>query len=96
MKKENLTGKHVLKYIRAGETKSFGSGSRKVFRQRSPAVLRNPWFPLIKTNVGKFLWFALITDTHAVATILTTIYPIKDSTILIQKNWEMKSLSLDY
>jgi len=65
--KKALVGKHVLKYIRAGETQSFGVGPRAGVPAKKPTCAsRNPWYALDESNKGKFLWFALITDTHAV------------------------------
>jgi type I restriction-modification system DNA methylase subunit len=66
--KRNLKGKHVLKYILAGETKVFGSGPRAGVPAKKPTCAsRNPWYALDPNNKGRFLWFSLITDTHAVA-----------------------------
>jgi hypothetical protein len=65
--KKALVGKSVLKYIRAGETQSFGVGPRAGVPAKKPTCAsRNPWYALDRSNKGKFLWFALITDTHAV------------------------------
>jgi len=65
--KKALVGKHVLKYIRAGETQSFGIGPRAGVPVRKPTCAsRSPWYALDEGNKGDFLWFALITDTHAV------------------------------
>jgi len=65
--KKALAGKHVLKYIRAGETQTFGVGPRAGVPAKKPTCAnRNPWYALDQSNKGKFLWFALITDTHAV------------------------------
>lgn len=65
--KKALVGKNVLKYIRAGETQSFGVGPRAGVPAKKPSCAgRNPWYALDESNKGKFLWFALITDTHAV------------------------------
>ncbi|MGA3094387.1 MAG: hypothetical protein ABSD79_03260 [Dehalococcoidales bacterium] len=65
--KKALVGKNVLKYIRAGETQSFGVGPRAGVPAKKPTCAsRNPWYALDQSNKGKFLWFALITDTHAV------------------------------
>jgi len=65
--KKALVAKHVLKYIRAGETQTFGVGPRAGVPAKKPSCAsRTPWYALDKTNIGKFLWFALITDTHAV------------------------------
>ncbi|WP_324664234.1 N-6 DNA methylase [Dehalococcoides mccartyi] len=65
--KKTLVGKSVLKYIRAGETQSFGVGPRAGVPAKKPTCSsRNPWYALDENNKGKFLWFALITDTHAV------------------------------
>jgi len=65
--KKALSGKHVLKYIRAGETQTFGVGPRAGVPAKKPTCAsRNPWYALDESNKGKFLWFALITDTHAV------------------------------
>lgn len=65
--KKALVGKHVLKYIRAGETQAFGVGPRSGVPAKKPSCAsRTPWYALDETNIGKFLWFALITDTHAV------------------------------
>jgi hypothetical protein len=65
--KKSLVGKNVLKYIRAGETQSFGVGSRAGVPAKKPTCAsRTPWYALDKDNKGRFLWFALITDTHAV------------------------------
>jgi hypothetical protein len=66
-KKKALVGKNVLKYIRAGETQSFGVGPRAGVPAKKPTCAsRNPWYALDQSNKGKYLWFALITDTHAV------------------------------
>jgi len=66
--KKSMAGKHVLKYIRAGETQTFGTGPRAgVPAKKETCVSRNPWYALDKQNKGAFLWFVLITDTHAVA-----------------------------
>jgi hypothetical protein len=65
--KKALVGKHVLKYIRAGETQSFGTGPRAGVPAKKPSCVgRNPWYALDETNKGKFLWFMNITDTHSV------------------------------
>jgi len=65
--KRALAGKHVLKYIRAGEKQTFGIGPRAGVPAKKPTCAsRNPWYGLDKDNKGRFLWFALITDTHAV------------------------------
>jgi len=65
--KKALVGKNVLKYIRAGETQSFGVGPRAGVPAKKPTCSsRKPWYALDESNKGKFLWFALITDTHAV------------------------------
>ena len=65
--KKALVGKNVLRYIRAGETQSFGVGPRAGVPAKKPSCAgRNPWYALDESNKGKFLWFALITDTHAV------------------------------
>jgi len=65
--KKALVGKHVLKYIRAGETQAFGVGPRAGVPAKKPSCAsRTPWYALDQSNKGKFLWFALITDTHAV------------------------------
>lgn len=65
--KKALVGKNVLKYIRAGETQSFGVGPRAGVPAKKPTCAsRSPWYALDQSNKGKFLWFALITDTHAV------------------------------
>lgn len=65
--KKALVGKNVLKYIRAGETRSFGVGPRAGVPAKKPTCAsRSPWYALDQSNKGKFLWFALITDTHAV------------------------------
>lgn len=66
-KKAKLRGKHVLKYIMDGESKVFGSGPRAGIPASKPTCAsRKPWYALDETNKGRFLWFALITDTHAV------------------------------
>jgi type I restriction-modification system DNA methylase subunit len=65
--KRALSKKHVLKYIQAGETRSFGTGPRAGIPAKKPTCTsRNPWYALDESNMGRFLWFALITDTHAV------------------------------
>jgi len=65
--KRTLRGKHVLKYILDGESKVFGTGPRSGVPAKKPTCAsRNPWYALDETNKGRFLWFALITDTHAV------------------------------
>ncbi len=65
--KKVLVGKHVLKYIRTGETKSFGVGPRAGIPAKKPTCAnRNPWYTLDERNKGKFLWFMNITDTHSV------------------------------
>jgi len=65
--KKALVGKHVLRYIRAGETQSFGVGPRAGVPAKKPScACRRPWYGLDRSNTGKFLWFALITDTYAV------------------------------
>jgi len=62
-----LVGKSVLKYIRAGETQTFGVGPRAGVPSKKPTCAsRDPWYFLDESNKGDFLWFALITDTHAV------------------------------
>ncbi len=66
--KRALRGTNVLKYIRLGETRQFGTGPRAGIPAQKPTCKsRNPWYALDETNNGLFLWFALITDTHAVA-----------------------------
>ncbi|MBA7477683.1 hypothetical protein ES707_13097 [subsurface metagenome] len=65
--KRALVGKSVLKYIRAGETQSFGVGPRAGIPSKKPTCAsRDPWYFLDESNKGDLLWFALITDTHAV------------------------------
>jgi len=65
--KKALVGKHVLKYIRAGETQSFGVGPRAGVPAKKPSCAsRTPWYALDESNKGKFLWFMNITDTHSV------------------------------
>jgi len=65
--KKALVGKHVLKYIRAGETQSFGVGPRAGVPARKPTCAnRSPWYSLDERNKGDFLWFMNITDTHSV------------------------------
>ena len=65
--KRALSRKHVLKYIQAGETRSFGEGPRAGIPAKKPTCTsRNPWYTLDTDNKGKFLWFMNITDTHAV------------------------------
>jgi len=65
--KKALVGKHVLKYIRAGETQAFGVGPRAGVPARKPTcATRSPWYSLDEGNKGKFLWFMNITDTHSV------------------------------
>jgi hypothetical protein len=65
--KKALAGKHVLKYIRAGETQTFGVGPRAGVPAKKPTCAnRNPWYSLDERNKGKFLWFMNITDTHSV------------------------------
>lgn len=65
--KRALVGKHVLKYIRAGETQSFGVGPRAGVPAKKPTCAnRTPWYSLDEGNKGKFLWFMNITDTHSV------------------------------
>ena len=65
--KKALVGKHVLKYIRAGETQSFGVGPRAGVPAKKPTCAnRSPWYSLDERNRGKFLWFMNITDTHSV------------------------------
>jgi methylase of polypeptide subunit release factors len=65
--KKDLKRKHVLKYIRAGETRTFGVGERGgVPSQKPTCASRSPWYSLDESNKGKLLWFALITDTHVV------------------------------
>jgi hypothetical protein len=65
--KRALRGTHVLKYIRLGETRVFGTGPRAGIPARKPTCRsRKPWYALDEENTGRFLWFALITDTHAV------------------------------
>jgi len=65
--KKALVGKHVLKYIRKGETQIFGVGPRRgVPANKKTCASRDPWYTLDASNKGDLLWFALITDTHAV------------------------------
>jgi hypothetical protein len=65
--KKSLTGKHVLKYIRTGETQTFGVGPRAGVPAKKPTCAsRNPWYTLDETNKGKFLSFMSITDTHSI------------------------------
>jgi len=65
--KKALAGKHVLKYIRAGETQTFGVGPRAGVPAKKPTCAnRSPWYSLDEGNKGKFLWFMNITDTHSV------------------------------
>lgn len=65
--KRGLSRRHVLKYIRTGETRSFGVGPRAGVPARKPTCAsRRPWYSLDTDNKGKFLWFMNITDTHAV------------------------------
>ena len=65
--KKALVGKHVLKYLRAGETQTFGVGPRAGVPAKKPSCVgRNPWYSLDETNKGKYLWFMNITDTHSV------------------------------
>jgi len=65
--KKTLVGKHVLKYIRRGETQTFGVGPRAGVPAKKPTCAsRDPWYTLDASNKGDLLWFALITDTHAV------------------------------
>ncbi|MBU2535410.1 MAG: N-6 DNA methylase [Chloroflexi bacterium] len=66
--KKALVGKHVLKYLRAGETQTFGIGPRAgVPAKKKTCASRNPWYAIDEHNKGAFLWFVLITDTHAVS-----------------------------
>jgi len=65
--KKSLAGKNVLKYIRAGETGTFGVGPRSgVPMKKLGSIGRPKWYALRETNIGRFLFFALITDTYAV------------------------------
>ncbi|MBI2866477.1 MAG: SAM-dependent DNA methyltransferase [Chloroflexi bacterium] len=65
--KRRLRGTHVLKYIRLGETQTFGHGPRSGIPAHKPTCRsRNPWYALDESNKGRFLWFYLITDAFAV------------------------------
>jgi hypothetical protein len=78
--KKALVGKHVLKYVQAGETQSFDVGPRAGVPAKKPTCAsRNPWYALDESNKGKFLWFALITDTHAVPYNPTDFCQTRDS-----------------
>lgn len=65
--KKLLAGKQVLKYIRAGETQTFGVGPRAGVPAKKPTCAsRSPWYALDESNKGKFLCFMNITDTHSI------------------------------
>lgn len=65
--KKSLAGKYVLKYIRAGETQTFGIGPRAGVPAKKPTCAsRSPWYALDESNKGKFLCFMNITDTHSI------------------------------